>query len=56
VESDNDSAIHLYERHGFRLIGDLPDYYGPERHGVHMMRELVSAEGQMVFQYQGACR
>jgi ribosomal protein S18 acetylase RimI-like enzyme len=56
VESDNDSAIRLYQRHGFRLIGDLPDYYGPGRHGVHMMRDLSPAEEQMVFQYGGVCR
>ncbi len=40
VEGDNDSALRLYERHGFQIIGDLPDYYGPGRHGIHMMREL----------------
>jgi ribosomal protein S18 acetylase RimI-like enzyme len=50
VEADNDSAIRLYARHGFRVIGELPDYYAPGRHGIHMMREL--ADVQMVFQYQ----
>jgi ribosomal protein S18 acetylase RimI-like enzyme len=48
VESDNDSAIHLYERHGFRLIGDLPDYYGPGRSGIHMMRERVASPERAV--------
>jgi hypothetical protein len=41
VEQVNASALKLYERHGFRSIGMLPDYYGPGRHGVHMVCELL---------------
>ncbi len=37
VEQDNAPAIRLYERLGFRNIGRLPRYYGPQRDGIHMM-------------------
>ncbi len=40
VESDNAAAIGLYEKSGFRRIGTLPNYYGPARDGVHMLREM----------------
>jgi uncharacterized protein len=39
VEKANDAALRLYSGHGFRPIGTLPDYYGPDRPGVHMMAE-----------------
>ena len=41
VEQANKAALNLYERHGFRSIGTLPDYYGPGRPGVHMVCELL---------------
>jgi ribosomal protein S18 acetylase RimI-like enzyme len=41
VEQNNAAALKLYERHGFRSIGILPDYYGPGRAGVHMVCELL---------------
>lgn len=37
VEAINAGAIALYAAHGFRSIGELPDYYGPGQHGLHMM-------------------
>ncbi len=37
VEASNAGAIALYAAHGFRSIGQLPDYYGPAHHGLHMM-------------------
>jgi ribosomal protein S18 acetylase RimI-like enzyme len=40
VEQANQVAVKLYERHGFRQIGVLSDYYGEGRHGVHMVCEL----------------
>ena len=40
VEANNASAVHLYERLGFRGIGELPDYYGDGKHGLHMMCEV----------------
>jgi len=39
VEQSNAAAIALYQRHGFRSIGTLPDYYGDGRHAMHMMWE-----------------
>jgi ribosomal protein S18 acetylase RimI-like enzyme len=41
VEEKNASAVKLYERHGFRAIGILTDYYGPGRPGLHMVCELL---------------
>jgi ribosomal protein S18 acetylase RimI-like enzyme len=41
VEQANLAAVKLYERHGFRSIGILPDYYGDGRHGIHMVCELL---------------
>jgi ribosomal protein S18 acetylase RimI-like enzyme len=40
VEQTNTAAIALYERHGFKSIGRLPNYYGGDRDGVHMRRDL----------------
>jgi hypothetical protein len=47
VEQSNTAAIKLYERHGFRSIGTLPDYYGEGRAGVHMMCMVPAKEGVM---------
>jgi ribosomal protein S18 acetylase RimI-like enzyme len=41
VEATNTSAVHLYERLGFRGIGGLPDYYGDGKDGVHMLCEIA---------------
>jgi ribosomal protein S18 acetylase RimI-like enzyme len=41
VEATNAPAIHLYQRLGFRAIGQLPDYYGEGRPGLHMMYEVA---------------
>ncbi|HEY2585506.1 MAG TPA: GNAT family N-acetyltransferase, partial [Tepidisphaeraceae bacterium] len=40
VEASNEPAIRLYDHHGFRRIGDLPDYYGAGKPALHMMHEL----------------
>jgi len=42
VEETNLSALKLYEQFGFRRIGVLPDYYGKDRHGVHMALAATS--------------
>ena len=41
VEATNASAVHLYERLGFRSIGALPDYYGDGKDGLHMLCEIA---------------
>jgi ribosomal protein S18 acetylase RimI-like enzyme len=41
VEAANDSAQRLYVAHGFVAIGKLPHYYGPDRHGIHMMYDAA---------------
>jgi ribosomal-protein-alanine acetyltransferase len=41
VEASNTSAVHLYERLGFRSIGGLPDYYGEGKDGLHMLWEAA---------------
>lgn len=43
VDGENAAAIRLYERSGFRRLGDLPDYYGPGRAAVHMVYEAQPA-------------
>jgi ribosomal protein S18 acetylase RimI-like enzyme len=40
VEKSNQKALALYDRAGFRSIGQLPGYYGPGADGVHMMMDL----------------
>jgi ribosomal protein S18 acetylase RimI-like enzyme len=40
VDLHNARAINLYQQQGFRQIGTLPHYYGPDRTAVHMMCEL----------------
>ena len=41
VEEQNQGAVQLYEKCGFRRIGILPDYYGPGKQGAHMVREIA---------------
>jgi ribosomal protein S18 acetylase RimI-like enzyme len=41
VEASNAGAIHLYERLGFHGIGTLPDYYGQDKAGIHMVCEAA---------------
>ena len=43
VERANAPAVALYEALGFRATGTLPDYYGPGRDALHMLRELPAA-------------
>ena len=38
VDVDNTRAIGFYERLGFERRGELPDYYGPNRHALEMAR------------------
>lgn len=45
VEQANTNAIHLYERHGFRPIEVLPDYYGAGKDGLHMRCQMPAAPG-----------
>jgi len=44
VEPENAGAVRLYERHGFRRIGTLPDYYGKGKAGAHMMIEAPAVK------------
>jgi uncharacterized protein len=44
VEQLNEDAIKLYGRSGFRSIGQLPNYYGPGKHGLHMMLEVPARQ------------
>jgi ribosomal protein S18 acetylase RimI-like enzyme len=44
VEESNAAARRLYERAGFRTIGTLPDYYGKDLHGIHMMCQTRVAQ------------
>ena len=41
VDRDNEPAIQLYRRHGFRGMQELPDYYGPGGHGLRMRRQGI---------------
>jgi ribosomal protein S18 acetylase RimI-like enzyme len=43
VEKSNIPAIALYERNGFRSIGKLPNYYGQDCDGIHMMLDLAAS-------------
>ena len=43
VEQHNARAIRLYEHHGFRPIGLLPDYYATGRVAIHMACELPAS-------------
>ena len=45
VERHNRAAIGLYERCGFRSIGELPDYYGPGLPAMHMLCEAPVTPG-----------
>jgi ribosomal protein S18 acetylase RimI-like enzyme len=45
VEQTNTAALRLYERHGFRRIGTLPDYYGKGKDGSHMMIQSSACKG-----------
>jgi len=44
VAPNNERAVRLYERHGFRRIGTLPDYYGKGKDGTHMMIEASALQ------------
>ena len=40
VEYTNLAAQRLYTRNGYRYAEVLPDYYGPGRHALHMVKPL----------------
>jgi ribosomal-protein-alanine N-acetyltransferase len=40
VDPRNGDAVRFYERMGFRAARTLPDYYGPGRDGLRMVRKL----------------
>ena len=48
VEEPNAAARRLYERAGFRTIGTLPDYYGKDLHGIHMMCQTHVAQAAAI--------
>lgn len=41
VEYTNLAAQRLYIRSGYRYAEVLPDYYGPGRHAIHMVKPLA---------------
>ncbi|MBV8780353.1 MAG: GNAT family N-acetyltransferase, partial [Phycisphaerae bacterium] len=41
VESSNTTAQRLYQRHDFHTVETLPDYYRPQRDGIHMVCNLT---------------
>ncbi len=38
VSYTNKPALRLYTRHGFKVVGVKPDYYGPGNHALVMVR------------------
>jgi len=40
VQIDNNKALHLYERSGYRAVARLPAYYATGRDGVRMVKKL----------------
>jgi ribosomal-protein-alanine N-acetyltransferase len=40
VRSDNKSAITLYIRHGYEIVGSLPGYYADGSNGLKMLKRL----------------
>jgi ribosomal protein S18 acetylase RimI-like enzyme len=38
VRSSNEAAIRLYEDAGYRVLAQLPDYYGPGLHGRRYLK------------------
>jgi ribosomal protein S18 acetylase RimI-like enzyme len=42
VERSNTAATRLYERSGFAPIATLPAFYGPDRDGIRMARDLAA--------------
>jgi len=41
VRADNEPAIRLYEKRGYKLVGLLHDYYGPGKNGLLMKKRLL---------------
>lgn len=41
VEEENERALRLYLQRGFVLQRSLPHYYGLERHGYRLIRDLL---------------
>ncbi|MHB1530191.1 MAG: GNAT family N-acetyltransferase [Acidiferrobacteraceae bacterium] len=40
VATENQGALNLYHRHGFKERALLPNYYGPGRDGVSLVKKL----------------
>lgn len=40
VRISNDSAIHLYKHHGYRVVGNWPKYYKGDEDALVMEKEL----------------
>ena len=40
VDTTNTTAIHLYESHGFLLVGEEKNYYAPDRDALIYRREV----------------
>lgn len=41
VEVDNTAALNLYRKFGYKTVGILKDYYGKNRNGFEMAKNLV---------------
>ena len=42
VRADNKSAIMLYTRRGYEIVGSLPGYYADGSNGLKMMKKLTA--------------
>lgn len=42
VACDNDAAISLYKKHGFKHVGIINNYYGQGRNAFRMLRKSLS--------------
>jgi len=44
VAKANVPAINLYNRHGFMVVCEMPDYYGPEKGAFYMEKRLEARQ------------